>query len=91
MRRTENECKQTESWSVHPLGLGTELPFQCVYGKVDGVPWRRHSSNVLFVNPYCADPNAESRAAGAAACFRSGSIQTDRLAGSPGTLLVQVD
>ena len=47
--------------------------------------------NVLFVNPYCADPNAESRAAGAAACFRSGSIQTDRLAGSPGTLLVQVD
>ena len=47
--------------------------------------------NVLLVNPYCADPNAESRAAGAAACFRSGSIQTDRLAGSPGTLLVQVD
>ena len=47
--------------------------------------------NVLFVNPCCADPDAESRAAGAAACFRSGSIQTDRLAGSPGTLLVQVD
>ncbi len=47
--------------------------------------------NVLFVNPYCADPNAESRAVGAAAYFRSGGIQTDRLAGSPGTLLVQVD
>ena len=47
--------------------------------------------NVLLVNPYYADPNTEGRAAGAAAHFRNGRIQSDRLAGSPGALLVQVD
>lgn len=45
---------------------------------------------VLFVNPYCADPEVTDAAAGGAACFRKGSIAEEMPSGRSGILIVRV-
>ena len=45
---------------------------------------------VLFVNPYCADPDAPDAASGGSACFQAGSILSERPAGAPGTLFLEI-
>lgn len=45
---------------------------------------------VLYVNPFCVDPDAADAASGGAACFRRGEIAREAPAGKSGVLLVEV-
>jgi len=45
---------------------------------------------VLYVNPFCVDPNASDVASGGAACFQRGEITREAPAGKSGVLLVEV-
>lgn len=45
---------------------------------------------VLYVNPFCVDPNATDAASGGAACFQRGEITREAPAGKSGVLLVEV-
>ena len=46
--------------------------------------------SVLFVNPVCADSDAEDMASGGAAYFREGTIEKELPAGNPGILIVEI-
>ena len=45
---------------------------------------------VLYVNPFCADPDAPDAATGGAACFVGGGIVCEAPAGESGILLVEL-
>ena len=47
-------------------------------------------NDVYLVNPFCADPNPESCAAGCGLHFRNGNILAERAAGTAGILITEI-